>query len=68
MANSKQNPRRTDPAARTERALHELVGGGRTQVSLSKAARARDINRPTEQELAEAERDVTIVRRNWRPT
>jgi hypothetical protein len=29
--------------------------------------RARDVNRPTEEDLAEAERDVAIVRRNWQP-
>ncbi|WP_096302984.1 hypothetical protein [Jatrophihabitans sp. GAS493] len=67
MANSKQQPRRADPASRADRALHELVGGGRSQISVSKALRARDVNRPSEQDLADAEREMSIVRRNWRP-
>jgi hypothetical protein len=29
--------------------------------------RARELNRPTEDDLAAAERDVVIVRRNWKP-
>jgi hypothetical protein len=29
--------------------------------------RARDLNRPTDEELAEAEADVVIVRRHWQP-
>jgi hypothetical protein len=29
--------------------------------------RARDVNRPTEDDLAEAEQDLVIVRRHWRP-
>jgi hypothetical protein len=43
------------------------VGGGRSQVGVSGALRARDVNRPTEQDLADAERDVVIVHRNWKP-
>jgi hypothetical protein len=31
------------------------------------ALRARDVNRPTDEDLAEAEAAVVIVRRNWRP-
>jgi hypothetical protein len=34
---------------------------------LSAALRARDLNRPTDEDLANAERDVVIVRRNWKP-
>jgi hypothetical protein len=29
--------------------------------------RARDVNRPDAADLAEAERDLVVVRRNWRP-
>jgi hypothetical protein len=29
--------------------------------------RGRDVNRPSDEDLAEAERDVVIVRRNWTP-
>jgi hypothetical protein len=52
---------------RAERGLAELVGAGPSQVSLSRALRARDVNRPADEELAVAEREVTIVRRNWKP-
>jgi hypothetical protein len=48
--------------------LRDLVGAGRSQVGVDGALRARDVNRPTDEELAEAERDVVIVRRNWKPS
>lgn len=51
----------------TDSALRDLVGAGPSQLGVSGALRGRDVNRPTEQDLAEAERDVVIVRRNWRP-
>ena len=61
----RQQPRQLrDPG---ERGLHELVGGGTSQLGVSGALRGRDVNRPTEQDLAEAEGDVVIVRRNWTP-
>lgn len=59
--------RRRPDAAREERALRDLVGGGRSQVGVSGALRARDVNRPTDDDLAQAERDLVIVRRNWTP-
>jgi hypothetical protein len=52
----------------TERGLRDLVGAGRSQLGVDGALRGRDVNRPTEQDLADAERDVVIVRRNWKPT
>ncbi len=52
----------------TERGLRDIVGAGRSQVGVSRALRARDVNRPTDEELADADRDVAIVRRNWKPT
>lgn len=69
---------RTEPAApepgrpakrehHAERGLRELVGAGRSQLGVSGALRGRDVNRPTEQDLAEAERDVVLVRRHWKP-
>jgi hypothetical protein len=64
-------PARNRRAARdggTERGLRDLVGAGRSQLGVGGALRARDVNRPTEEDLAEAERDVVIVRRNWKPT
>jgi hypothetical protein len=62
------------PAARgrrradgTERGLRGLVGAGPSQLGVSGALRGRDVNRPTEADLAEAEREVVIVRRHWQP-
>ncbi|MEO6886702.1 MAG: hypothetical protein ABI232_10525 [Jatrophihabitantaceae bacterium] len=52
---------------RGERGLHDLVGCGPSQVGVQGALRARDVNRPTDEDLAAAERDVVIVRRNWKP-
>jgi hypothetical protein len=62
-AKRKPRPNR-DPA---ERSLRDLVGAGRSQVGVNGALRARDVNRPTEQDLAEAEATLTIVRRHWTP-
>jgi len=50
-----------------ERGLRGLVGSGSSQVSVGAALRARDAARPTEQDLADADRNLTIVRRNWMP-
>ena len=50
-----------------ERGLRGLVGSGSSQVSVGAALRARDAARPTEAHLAEADRNLTIVRRNWSP-
>ncbi|HZC69243.1 MAG TPA: hypothetical protein VE442_00975 [Jatrophihabitans sp.] len=59
--------RRTPRDAGTERGLRDLVGAGRSQVGVSGALRARDVNRPTDEDLAEAEQELTIIRRNWKP-
>jgi hypothetical protein len=63
-----------DPARRrrptresSERGLRDLVGPGRSQLGVSGALRGRDVNRPADDDIAEAERDTIIVRRNWRP-
>lgn len=53
--------------ATSERGLRGLVGGGASQVSVIAAMRARDAARPTEDDLAAAERDLAIVRRGWVP-
>ncbi|MCY1144738.1 hypothetical protein OWR29_42635 [Actinoplanes sp. Pm04-4] len=50
-----------------ERGLRGLVGSGSSQVSVGAALRARDAARPTEDDLADADRNLTIVRRNWVP-
>jgi hypothetical protein len=51
----------------SERGLRGLVGSGSSQVSVGAALRARDAARPTEAHLADAEANLTIVRRNWTP-
>ncbi len=51
----------------SERGLRGLVGSGSSQVGLSAALRARDAARPTDEQIAEAEANLPIVRRNWTP-
>lgn len=65
----KADRRRVNQSARDsgERGLRDLVGAGHSQLGVSGALRGRDVNRPTEDDLAEAEREVQIVRRNWSP-
>jgi len=67
-ATVKQGHRRRGQRDPGERGLRDIVGAGRSQVGVSGALRARDVNRPSTDDLAEAERDVAIVRRNWKPT
>jgi hypothetical protein len=63
-----QQPRRKRaPRDAGERGLRDLIGAGHSQVGVSGALRARDVNRPTADDLAEAEQELVIVRRNWRP-
>ncbi|HJQ00020.1 MAG TPA: hypothetical protein VJ851_00325 [Jatrophihabitans sp.] len=50
-----------------ERGWRDLVGSGSSQVGVSGALRARDVARPAPADLAEAERTVQLVRRQWRP-
>lgn len=50
-----------------ERGLRGLVGSGSSQVGVGAALRARDAARPTEEQLAEADEKLVIVRRNWMP-
>jgi hypothetical protein len=50
-----------------ERGLRGLVGSGSSQVSVGAALRARDAARPTDEQLADADENLTIVRRNWQP-
>jgi hypothetical protein len=60
--------RRSAREGGTERGLRELTGAGHSQLGVSGALRARDVNRPTDDDLAEAEQSTVIVRRNWKPT
>ncbi len=50
-----------------DRGLRELVGNTPSQLGPVGALRGRDVNRPTEDDLAAAERDVVVVRRHWTP-
>jgi hypothetical protein len=50
-----------------DRGLRELVGNTPSQLGPVGALRGRDANRPTEEDLAAAERDLSIVRRHWTP-
>jgi hypothetical protein len=56
--------RRRDPA---ERGLRGLVAAGPSQVGVIGAMRARDAARPRPEDLAAAERELTIVRRYYVP-
>lgn len=51
----------------SERSLRGLVGGGASQVKPRAAMRARDAARPTGRDLAAAEAELVIIRRNWTP-
>lgn len=58
----------SERAARdAERGLRGLIGAGPSQVGVSGALRARDAARPTDDDLAAAERDVVVVRRHYTP-
>jgi hypothetical protein len=50
-----------------DRAWRELLGNAPSQVGVSGALRARDVARPGEAELAAADRDLFLVRRQWKP-
>jgi hypothetical protein len=66
-------PRRSGPGGgpgderESERGLRGLVGSGSSQVGVGAALRARDAARPSEAELADADANLVIVRRNWTP-
>ena len=64
--------RRRDPkgrgrAAAPQRADHDLAGTVSSQIVPTGAMRARDLNRPTPEDLAQAEAELVIVRRHWDP-
>ncbi|HEY6747004.1 MAG TPA: hypothetical protein VI357_14935 [Mycobacteriales bacterium] len=50
-----------------ERGLRGIVGAGPSQVGVLGAMRARDAAKPTAEDMAEAERDVAVVRRHYVP-
>src|SRR5690349_16970283 len=51
-----------------DKVLRGLVGAGPSQLSLDAALRARDASRPSDDDLADAEQNLTIVRRQYVPT
>lgn len=53
--------------AHGERGWRDLAGSTPSLVGVSGAMRARDVARPSPDELAAAERDLVIVRRQWQP-
>lgn len=56
-----------DRAGHGERGLRALVGAGPTQVDVDRAMRTRDASRPSAEDLAAAEAELVVVRRNWQP-
>lgn len=50
-----------------ERSLRALVSTRTTQLPFDVAMRAREVAQPSAQDLAEAERDLVIVRRHYVP-
>ena len=59
--------RRRDRGGDGESGLRGIVGAGPSRVGISGSLRARDVARPTDEDLARAETDVVLVRRNYRP-
>jgi hypothetical protein len=67
---AERRPRRRRPpdgAAGGERSTRDLIGAGPSQVGVSGALRARDVDRPSDADLAEAEAQVVLIHRNWTP-
>ncbi|HLY33753.1 MAG TPA: hypothetical protein VKQ07_04415 [Jatrophihabitantaceae bacterium] len=64
---SRRRPRPAAKGERADRGLRDLVGAGPSQLGVDGALRGRDVNRPTDDDLADAEREVVIVRRHWTP-
>jgi hypothetical protein len=56
-----------DTEAVSERNLRGLIGGGSSQVKPTVAMRARDAARPRDRDLAAAEAELVVIRRNWTP-
>jgi hypothetical protein len=47
--------------------LRDLVGAGHSQLGVSGALRGRDVDRPTDDDIADAQANLVIVRRHWTP-
>jgi hypothetical protein len=50
-----------------DRGWRDLVGNSPSQVGVSGALRARDVARPRPEDVAAAERDIVVIRRQWQP-
>ncbi|SHN26797.1 hypothetical protein [Cryptosporangium aurantiacum] len=61
-------PEAASEARDADKVLRGLVGAGPSMLSLDAAMRARDASRPTDEDLADAEQNLTIVRRQYVPT
>jgi hypothetical protein len=55
------------PGRDSDRGWRDLLGNAPSQVGVSGAMRARDVARPGPDELLAAERELQIVRRQWKP-
>jgi hypothetical protein len=68
---TESRPRRGRPTQSSrdsgERGLRDLVGAGHSQLGVSGALRGRDVDRPTDEDIADAEANLVIVRRHWTP-
>ena len=62
-----QPARNRDRRDQLERQWRELAGAGRSQLTAGAALRARDADQPTPAELAQAEEELVLQRRNWKP-
>ncbi|MGZ4617276.1 MAG: hypothetical protein ACXV3F_00825 [Frankiaceae bacterium] len=51
-----------DATERREGGLSSLIGAGRSRVGVGGAMRARDVSRPSKEDMAAAEREVVVKR------
>ncbi|MDT0260467.1 hypothetical protein [Jatrophihabitans lederbergiae] len=51
----------------SEHGWRDLAGNTPSQVGVQGALRARDVARPRPEDVAAAERDVVVIRRQWQP-
>ena len=57
-----------DSTERREGGLASLIGAGRSRVGVGGAMRARDVSRPSADDLAAAEQEVVVKRSRPDPT
>jgi hypothetical protein len=61
------SPRAARDDEDSERGLRGLIGAGSSQITPTAALRARDAARPTPEDLATADQELTLIRRHWVP-